>query len=65
MIKLRDYGIAQFNTIDVFIENTTNYANFAKKVLKDIHSRHGRSTLLLLEGWDELPEEKQSNSFFC
>jgi len=63
MFKLRDHRIAKFDTIDEFIYCTTGHASFASEALQDIHSCHGRNTLLLLESWDERHDNQQHNLF--
>ena len=39
---------------------------FVSEVVRDINCIEGKNILLLLEGWDELPEDKQLHkSFFA
>jgi len=65
MIKLRDPRIANMGAIDEVINCTTGYASFVYEAVRDIHYCHGANILILLEGWDELHEEKQRNSFLA
>ena len=63
LLKLRDPRISDIESIDEVI-NCTMGNNFASEVARDIMCIDGESILLLLEGWDELPDDKQYKSFF-
>jgi len=54
-----------YDSIDEFIYCTTDHASFACEAIQDIHSCHGRNTLLLLEGWDEWHGDQQHNLFLA
>ena len=63
LLKLRDPRISDIESIDEMVKCTMG-DNFASEVVRDIKCIDGENILLLLEGWDELPEEKQQKSFF-
>ena len=65
MLKLRDPRIVNMYSIDELIYCSTGNAHFAFEAIQDIHSCHGRNSLLILEGWDELHEDKQRDSFLA
>ena len=65
MLKLRDPRIANMYSIDELIHCSTGNAHFAVEAIQDVHSCHGRNCLLILEGWDELHENKQRESFLA
>jgi len=65
MLKLRDPRIVNMNGITELIYWSTGNANLAFEAIQDVNSSHGRNCLLILEGWDELPENKQRESFLA
>ena len=64
LLKLRDPRIDDITSMDNVISCTVGDSNFASEVVRDIEFIDGKRILLLLEGWDELPEKKQYESFF-
>ena len=65
LLNLRDVTISEIESIDEMVECTMG-DEFVSEVVQDITCIEGKNILLLLEGWDELPEEKQLNkSFFA
>ena len=63
LLKLRDPRISDIQSIDEMVKCTMG-ENCASEVVHDINCINGENFLLLLEGWDELPEEKHYKSFF-
>ena len=63
LLKLRDPRISDIESIDELI-NCTMDNKFVSEVAHEIKCIDGQSILLLLEGWDELPVDKQYKSFF-
>ena len=65
LLNLRDVTISEIKSIDQIIECTMG-EDFVHEIVHDIKCIEGKNILLLLEGWDELPEDKQLNeSFFA
>ena len=65
LLSLRDVTISEIESIDEMVECTMG-DEFVSEVVHDITCIEGKNILLLLEGWDELPEDKQLNkSFFA
>ena len=64
LLKLRDPRIDDVTSMDKVISCTVGDSNFASEVVRDIEFIDGKRILLLLEGWDELPEKKQYESIF-
>ena len=65
LLNLRDVTISDIESIDEMVECTMG-DKFVSEVVDDINCIEGKNILLLLEGWDELPEDKQINkSFFA
>ena len=65
LLKLRDFTISEIESIDQMVECTMG-ENFVAEIVRDIKLIEGKNILLLLEGWDELPEDKQlDKSFFA
>ena len=66
LLKLRDFTISEIESIDQMVECTMG-ENFVAEIVRDITFIEGKNILLLLEGWDELPEDiKQlDKSFFA
>ena len=65
LLNLRDVTINDIESIDEMVECTMG-DEFVSEVVRDINCIEGKNILLLLEGWDELPEDKQLNkSFFA
>ena len=65
LLNLRDVTISEIKSIGQIVEYTMG-EDFVNEVVRDITCIEGKNILLLLEGWDELPEDKQLNeSFFA
>ena len=64
LLKLRDPRIDDITSMDKVVNCTVGDSNFASEVVNDIEFIDGKRILLLLEGWDELPEKKQYESFY-
>ena len=64
LLKLRDFRISYTDNISELIHCSIGDQDFAYQASREINSIDGEGVLLLLEGWDELPEERQSDSFF-
>ena len=50
--------------INELIKHSINDTDVACKALQEIESREGEGVLLILEGWDELSDDKQQKSLF-
>ena len=57
---MRDHRIANMDTLDEFVYCTTGHASFSCETLQDMHSCHGRNTLL---DWDEHHNDQRHNLF--
>ena len=64
LLKLRDPRIDDVTYMDKVISCTVGDSNFASEVVRDIEFIDGKRILLLLEGWDELPEKNSTSHFF-
>ena len=64
LLKLRDPRIADMSHINELIKHSINDTDVACKALQEIESREGEGVLLILEGWDELSDDKQQKSLF-
>ena len=64
LLKLRDPRVSDIECIDEVISCSIGDSSFASEVVRDIKFIDGENILLMLEGWDELPEDKQQKSFF-
>ena len=64
LLKLRDPRISDIDCIDDVIKYSLGDSDFVSEVVGEINCLDGKNILLLLEGWDEFPEEKQQKSFF-
>ena len=64
LLKLRDPRISDIDCIDEVVKCSLGDCNSVSEVVGEINCIDGKNILLLLEGWDELPEEKQHNSYF-
>ena len=65
LLNLRDVTISEIESIDQMVEYTMG-EDFVAEIVRDITCIEGKNILLLLEGWDELPEDKQlDKSFFA
>ena len=65
LLNLRDVTISEIKSIDQMVEYTM-CEDSVHEIVHDITYIEGKNILLLLEGWDELPEDKQVNeSFFA
>ena len=66
LLRLRDPRIADMTNItELIYYSTTCDTDFAFEVSHEIECREGEGVLLVLEGWDELPDDKQKKSFFA
>ena len=63
LLKLRDFRISYTENIRELIYCSIGDQSFAYQASREIESINGEGMLLLLEGWDELPEVKQSDFF--
>ena len=63
LLSLRDVTVSEIESIDEMVECTMG-DEFVSEVVRDITCIEGKNILLLLEGWDELPEDKQLNKSF-
>ena len=64
LLKLRDPRISDIDCIDDVVKCSLGDNNSVSEVVGEINCTDGKNILLLLEGWDEFPEEKQQKSFF-
>ena len=64
LLELRDPRIADMSHINELIKHSINDTDVACKALQEIESREGEGVLLILEGWDELSDDKQQKSLF-
>ena len=64
LLKLRDPRISDIHCIDEVIKSNLGDSYSVSEVVEEINCIDGTNILLLLEGWDEFPEEKQHNSYF-
>jgi len=60
-LQLRDETIANASSLKPLIESQFDSSELP---FDKIYSSHGKGLLLILEGWDELPETKQRSSLF-
>ena len=66
LLRLRDPRIAEMTSITQLIYHSSGLDTyFAFDVSREIEKREGEGVLLILEGWDELPDKKQKKSFFA
>ena len=63
LLKLRHFRLSDTENIRELIYYSTDDQSFAHQASREIESINGEGMLLLLEGWDELPEVKQSDFF--
>ena len=61
-LQLRDIEVANAKTLDELVE--LYMGSLTKKFINEIYQRNGQKMLIILEGWDELPECKQQSSLF-
>ena len=61
-LELRDKEVATAETFDKIIQ--LYMGPLAKGIIKQIYERNGKGILIILEGWDELPEGKRHSSIF-
>ena len=62
LLQLRDEKIAKAETFDELIQLYMGPSG--EGIGKQIHGKHGKDILIILEGWDELLACKQHNSLF-
>ena len=66
LLRLRDPRVANMTHISELILHSTNdVAYFASEASQEIECREGEGVLLVLEGWDELSDDKQQKSLFA
>ena len=61
-LQLRDEEIANANLMKTIIE--LHMGPLSESTVEDIYESHGKGLLIILEGWDELPESRQHGSLF-
>jgi len=61
-LQLRDEEVANAKSINELIE--LQIGTLARTVVDDIYKNLGKRILIILEGWDELPETRQRSSLF-
>ncbi|XP_065906420.1 protein NLRC3-like isoform X2 [Dysidea avara] len=61
-LQLRDVEVASAKTLDEIIQ--LYMGSLTKSITEEIYERSGQDTLIILEGWDELPESRRHNSLF-
>ena len=61
-LQLRDEEIANADSLKRLVE--LHIGTLTKMTVDDIHECRGKNLLIILEGWDELPEAKQRSSLF-
>ena len=64
LLKLRDPRISDIDCTEKVVKCSLGDSNFVTEVVGEMNCIDGKNILLLLEGWDEFPEEKQQKSFF-
>ena len=64
LLKLRDPRISDIDCTEKVVKCSLGDSNFVTEVVGEMNCIDGKNVLLLLEGWDEFPEEKQQKSFF-
>jgi len=60
--QLRDEAVVLANTLKALIE--LHIGSLMELTVEKIHESHGKDILITLEGWDELPENRQRSSLF-
>lgn len=63
VIQLRDKEIQEAQGLAGLLPFEFNLEE-RKAIIEDVRQRNGEGVLLLFDGWDELPEEKQRKSIF-
>ena len=61
-LQLRDEEVANADTLNELLE--LQIGPSAKTTVDDIYKINGKCILIILEGWDELPEKRQRSSLF-
>jgi len=61
-LQLRDKEVANANSLKRLVE--LHIGTLAKMTVDEIQERQGKGLLIILEGWDELPETRQCSSIF-
>ena len=62
-LQLRDAEIAGAKTLDEIIQ--LFMGSLTKQITDKIYERNGQSMLIILEGWDELPQNRRQSSLFA
>jgi len=65
LLRLRDPRIADMENITELIYHSIGDTDFAFEASHEIESCEGEGVLLVLEGWDELPDDIQNKSLFA
>ena len=66
LLRLRDPRVADMTHIaELIFHSTDDAADFALEASREIECREGEGVLLVLEGWDELSDDKQQKSLFA
>ena len=65
LLRLRDPRVADMTCITELIYHSTGDCDFAFEASREIECCEGEGVLLVLEGWDELSDDKQKNSLFA
>ncbi|XP_065916440.1 protein NLRC3-like isoform X1 [Dysidea avara] len=63
-LQLRDGGVASAESFDELVELYLGSCSSAKMIINEIYESIGKGVLIILEGWDELPERRQHDSLF-
>jgi len=61
-LQLRDKEVASANSLKQLVE--LHIGTLTKMTVNEIEERQGKGLLIILEGWDELPETRQGSSIF-
>ena len=65
LLRLKDPRIAEMEHITELIYHTIGDSDFAFEASDEIEFCEGERVSLILEGWDELSDDKQKNSLFA
>lgn len=61
-VQLRDVRVANFNSFEELIKFYMSSC-LGESITKEIFKIHGKNFLIILEGWDELPQQIRCNNF--
>jgi len=62
-LQLRDVEVAYAKTFDEIIQ--LFMGTLTRQIVDKIYERNGQGMLIILEGWDELPENRRHSSLFA